>query len=131
MNETYTFNSTEPIYLQIMHSVRLGIVAGAWAPGSRVSPVRDLALQFGVNPNTMQRALSELERTGLLYSERTSGRFVTMDAELISGIQNDISSEEIRRFMQSMERLGYTPDQIRQRIVEVLKDSTDNKEESV
>ena len=131
MNETYTFNSTEPIYLQIMYSIRLGIVAGAWAPGSRVSPVRDLALQFGVNPNTMQRALSELERTGLLYSERTSGRFVTTDTGLISGIRNDISSEEIRRFMQSMERLGYTPDQIKQRIVEVMNAVNDNKEESV
>ena len=71
-----------PIYLQIIEKIKAKIISGEWRAGDRVPPVRELSLSFGVNPNTMQRSLSELEREGLLYSERTAGRFVTADENL-------------------------------------------------
>ena len=76
-----------PIYMQIMNNVREAIASGELAPGERVASVRELAGEFEVNPNTMQRALNELEREGLLVSERTSGRFVTKDAVLIGELK--------------------------------------------
>ena len=77
-----------PIYVQIMNSVKEAIAAGELRPSDRVPSVRELARDFEVNPNTMQRALNELEREGLLVSERTSGRFVTADRELIEQLKN-------------------------------------------
>ena len=73
-----------PIYQQLSRQIRLGIVSGEYAPGERLPPVRELALAAGVNPNTMQRAMTELEREGLVFPQRTAGRFVTEDAELIA-----------------------------------------------
>jgi GntR family transcriptional regulator len=75
----WQFNSEAPIYSQLIGQIRQGIVSGAFPPGERLASVRDLASEAGVNPNTMQRALTELERDGLVYSQRTAGRFVTED----------------------------------------------------
>lgn len=77
------FDSGAPIYTQIMNKIKLRILSGQWAAGERIPAVRELAVEFGVNPNTMQRSLSELERDGLLFSERTTGRYITRDAALI------------------------------------------------
>ncbi len=73
----WQFSNSAPIYTQLIGQIRAGIVSGALAPGERLPSVRDLAMEAGVNPNTMQRALTELERDGLVYSQRTSGRYVT------------------------------------------------------
>ena len=73
----WTFRSDLPIYTQLVDRFVQGIASGAMAPGARLSSVRDLATEAGVNPNTMQRALQELERQGLVYSQRTAGRYVT------------------------------------------------------
>ena len=81
------YNTYTPIYLQIMQNIKHAIVSGNWPPGGRVPPVRDLAASYQVNPNTMQRALTELEREGLVYSERTAGRFVTGDTGRIAGLR--------------------------------------------
>ena len=88
------------------------IVRGDWPPGSRVSAVRELALDAGVNPNTMQRALSELEREGLLYSERTSGRFVTRDEAVLKKLREDMSTRYIEDLFSQLERLGMSPEEI-------------------
>ena len=77
------YDENVPIYLQIMDRMKRRILTGDWQPGDRIPAVRDLAMAYGVNPNTMQRALSELEREGLLFSERTTGRFITRNSELI------------------------------------------------
>ena len=73
----WQFSNDAPIYAQLIRQIRAGIVSGAFSPGERLPSVRDLAMEAGVNPNTMQRALTELERDGLVYSQRTSGRYVT------------------------------------------------------
>ena len=75
----WNFDGNAPIYTQLVDQIKLGIVSGEWIPGQRVPAVRELAVEAGVNPNTMQRALQELERQGLMFSQRTSGRFVTED----------------------------------------------------
>lgn len=97
-----------PIYMQIMNKVREAIASGELAPGTRVASVRELAGEFEVNPNTMQRALNELEREGLLVSERTSGRFVTNDTNRISKLKIRMASETADRFRKEMTVLGYS-----------------------
>ena len=78
---SFEFDNNKPIYLQLVDIIKLKIISKELKPGSKLSSVRDMAQEFGVNPNTMQRALSELERENLLYSQRTSGRFVTDNEE--------------------------------------------------
>ena len=79
----WEFSNDAPIYTQLIQQIKVGIVAGVFPPGERLPSVRELATEAGVNPNTMQRALAELERDGLVYSQRTAGRFVTEDKEMI------------------------------------------------
>lgn len=112
MFEQNQYDTNVPIYLQIIEKIKHKIIAGEWNAGERVSPVRDLALEFGVNPNTMQRSLSELERDGLLYSERTSGRFITKDTALIASVRDTMAQEVILNFRRKMSRMGYTGEQI-------------------
>ena len=97
-----------PIYMQIMQKVREAIASGELAPGARVASVRELAGAFAVNPNTMQRALNELEREGLLVSERTSGRFVTKDSAQIDAMRRQLAEEAAARFRREMQTLGFS-----------------------
>ena len=101
------FQNDAPIYTQLVTHFRLGIASGDYTPGERLSSVRELALTAGVNPNTMQRALSELERDGLVHSQRTTGRFVTEDANMIETVKKELAQTYIRRFVAEMTRLGY------------------------
>ena len=102
------YDANVPIYLQLIEKIQRTIVRGEWPAGERIPPVRELALSFGVNPNTMQRALAEMERKGLLYSERTSGRFVTKDQEQILRLRDNLAKEILEDFLLRMEGLGYT-----------------------
>ncbi len=113
MFEGNQYDSNIPIYLQIMEKIKQRIVSGEWKPGERIPAVRELALEFGVNPNTMQRALSELEREGLLFSERTAGRFITRDSRLIEEIREQMAEDLISRFLTRMRRLGYSGEEVR------------------
>lgn len=96
-----------PIYAQLVEQIKQGIVSGGFPPGERLPSVRDLATEAGVNPNTMQRALAELERDGLVYSQRTAGRFVTEDREMIEQAKMGLARGQIQAFLESMSRLGY------------------------
>ena len=107
-----SFNENLPIYMQIMDKIRASIVSGELAAGQKVAPVRELAEDFGVNPNTMQRALAELDREGLLISERTSGRFVTKDMEKIDKARGEAAEQIVREFLRKMKSLGYSMEQI-------------------
>ena len=95
----WNLDSNLPIYPQIMERITMDIISGTYLPGSKLPSVRDLAQDAGVNPNTMQKALSELERTGLLYSQRTSGRFITEDLTMIEQTKNTIASEQVKEFL--------------------------------
>lgn len=112
MFEQNQYDTGVPIYLQIIEKIKHKIVAGEWSAGERMPPVRDLALEFGVNPNTMQRSLSELEREGLVFSERTVGRFITKDAALIASVRDIMAREVIADFRQKMTQMGYSNEQI-------------------
>ncbi|MBS7007586.1 GntR family transcriptional regulator [Anaerostipes sp.] len=101
-----------PIYLQLMEHIQGDILSGIYPLGGKLPSVRDLAADASVNPNTMQKALSELERIGLLYSQRTSGRFVTEDKKLIQSLQSSIAEKEISEFLKKMERYGLTREDI-------------------
>ena len=101
-----------PIYVQIMNRVREAVAAGELKPGDRVAPVREMAQDFEVNPNTMQRALNELEREGLLVSERTAGRFVTEDKELISRLRSEMAVDTVDAFRREMAALGYSDEEM-------------------
>lgn len=101
-----------PIYSQLIAQMEFAIACGHFAPGDRLPSVRDMAAEAGVNPNTMQRALQELERKGLVYAQRTSGRFITEDTKLIDSVRRSLADERIRMFLGSMEKLGYTKAEI-------------------
>lgn len=103
----WQFSNDAPIYTQLIAQIKIGIVAGAFPPGERLPSVRDLATEAGVNPNTMQRAMTELERDGLVYSQRTAGRFVTEDRAMIEAAKRSLAERHIKTFLEAMIRLGY------------------------
>ena len=108
----WDFKSSLPIYQQIVEVLELHIVSGGYPPGSRMPTVRDLALEAGVNPNTMQRALQQLERNGLVFSERTSGRFVTKDEEILRKLRLTLAHEYISQMYTSLQQLGMSQEEI-------------------
>lgn len=103
----WNLTSDRPIYAQLVEQIQLMIVSGIYPAGSRLPSVRDMAGEAAVNPNTMQRALAQLENEGILYSQRTSGRFVTEDVEKIMQTKSNLAKELVEEFMQRMNRLGY------------------------
>lgn len=107
---SWNLNSERPIYSQIMEHITLDIISGLYSTGAKLPSVRDLAQEAGVNPNTMQKALSELERTGLLFSQRTGGRFITEDSAMIEQVKNNLASEHIKEFLKKMKCIGFNKD---------------------
>ena len=108
----WQFSNDAPIYTQLIQQVKVGIVTGAFPPGERLPSVRDLATEAGVNPNTMQRALAELERDGLVYSQRTAGRFVTEDETMIQAAKRGLAQRHVKSFIEAMSRLGFRQEEI-------------------
>ena len=99
------FQSTQPIYLQIMEMIKKEIVSEKLLPQQQLPTVRDLALQYQVNPNTVQRALSELERLNLVKSDRTIGRFVTDDQSLIQSLKEQMIMDKVNTFVSELDQL--------------------------
>ncbi|WP_160692434.1 GntR family transcriptional regulator [Clostridium sp. C2-6-12] len=114
---SWNFNDERPIYLQLMEQIQLRIVSGIYKVGEKLPSVREMASDASVNPNTMQKALTELERTGLVYTQRTSGRFITEDSNMIKDIRNGLAKEQIQKFLFNMEKIGYT----KQEAIELIK----------
>ncbi|MDE6606695.1 MAG: GntR family transcriptional regulator [Lachnospiraceae bacterium] len=119
---TWTLNSDRPIYAQLVEKLKMQIVSGFYHPGDRLPSVRELAQEASVNPNTMQKAFSELERSGLIITQRTSGRMVTEDINMIKGIQLELAKENIKVFLENMKQLGYTEEEIVALINEITKE---------
>lgn len=113
----WNLQSDRPIYAQLVDQIQRIIVTGIFPAGSRLPSVRELAAEAAVNPNTMQRALVKLEEDGLLYTQRTSGRYVTEETERIMEVKRALAEELIQQFVENMNRLGYT----REQSVELLK----------
>lgn len=110
------FNNSVPIYLQIVSEIKKQIVSGKLIPGERIPSVRELALTYKVNPNTMQKALIELEENGLIKTERTNGKFVTEDENIINKIKNDYADNLTQNYLSEMISLGITKQEITERI---------------
>lgn len=123
----WNLDSSRPIYLQIIERVQMDIITGRYQPGDKLPSVRDLAQEAAVNPNTMQKALSELERSGLIYSQRTSGRFITEDKELIHQMKKELAAAEVSAFVAHMKQLGITPVEIRQLLAETIEEEENHE----
>ncbi|MBQ2603061.1 MAG: GntR family transcriptional regulator [Oscillospiraceae bacterium] len=108
----WIFRQDAPIYSQIIEGFKLSIASGELKPGEKLRSVRELAAWAGVNPNTMQRALSELEREGLVYAQRTSGRYVTEEENSVARVRRQLASERLSEFTAFMNRLGYAGEDI-------------------
>lgn len=104
----WILDGDRPIYAQIIDEIRMRIIAGIYAPGDKIPSVRELASEASVNPNTMQKALSELERGGLISTMRTSGRTVTEDKKMIEDMKNKLATEQITLFFEKMKQYGFS-----------------------
>lgn len=107
----YIFDNDRPIYIQLVEKLRLEIVSGKLKSGERLLSVRELALAAQVNPNTMQKALVELENEGLIYTERTNGKFVTDNQKLIEKIRKELAKEKVNNYLKDMKNIGITYDE--------------------
>lgn len=117
----WNLNSDRPIFMQLMEIIQLDIISGKYAPSDKLPSVRDLASEAAVNPNTMQKALSELERSGLVYTQRTSGRFITEDQTMIEQLKKSLAKEKIEQFLENMKQLGFQNEETITLITEILK----------
>lgn len=102
----YVFDNERPIYIQLVEMIRIDIVSGKFKKGKRLPSVRELALTMKVNPNTMQKALVELENEKLIYTERTNGKYVTENEELIENVKKELAQEKVNNYLNSMENIG-------------------------
>lgn len=119
---TWTLDKDSPIYLQLMERIQIDIISGRYNAGDKIPSVRDLALEASVNPNTMQKALSELERSGLVYSQRTSGRFITNDEKMLENMKIELARTHINEFFTKMKQLGFQEDETLIFIQEAIKE---------
>ena len=106
----WKFTGDRPIWQQLTEQLTLRILKGQYPPGERLPAVRELAAQAGVNPNTMQRALAQLEQEGLARADRTAGRLVTQDTEVLERVRRAEARTVIRQYLDAMAALGYNPD---------------------
>lgn len=108
----WEFKPDRPIYTQLVEQIAMMIFSDIYPPGSRLPPVREMAQEAAVNPNTMQRALAKLEEDGLIVTHRTSGRSVTEDESMIKKARNMLAMEQIEEFLEKMQKLGLTREEV-------------------
>lgn len=102
----YIFDNERPIYIQLVEMIRIDIVSNKYKKGEKLPSVRELALIMKVNPNTMQKALVELENEKLIYTERTNGKYITEDEKLIEKVKKELAREKVDNYLNSMESIG-------------------------
>lgn len=107
----WELTNDRPLYIQLIEQLKLLILSGEYEPGQQFPTVRDLALNANVNPNTMQRALSELERDGLLINGRTTGRKITSDASMIRTMREELALSKLRQLKTELNRLGLSSEE--------------------
>lgn len=120
----WNFHNNTPIYMQIIDEIKMQIISGRMKPGEKIPSVRDIAQEAGVNPNTVQRALTELEREALLYTQRTNGRYVTEDAEMIKRIRKEVAAQKMKETLEALLQIGYT----KQELEEIVSAYLEGKE---
>ena len=117
----WNLDNDRPIYLQLMERIQHDIISGVYKPGDKLPSVRDLAVEAAVNPNTMQKALSELVRCGLVYSQRTSGRFITDNTNMLKEMRTELAREHIQNFFEQMRKLGFSDEDTLEMIRNTIK----------
>ena len=109
---SWIIDNNRPVYIQLVEQLKFKIISGEFKTGKKIDSVRVLAQDAQVNPNTMQKALAELERQNLVFSKRTSGRFVTDNEELIKSMKEELAGKEIKNLKKNLERLGFSGEEI-------------------
>ena len=102
----FTFDNNIPIYIQLLEYMKIYLISGVFKCGDKLPSVRDFANTFKVNPNTMQKALSELESMNLIYTERTNGKYVTKDEKLIEKLKDEYAMTLANSYFQGMKKIG-------------------------
>ena len=102
----YIFDNDRPIYIQLVELIRIEIVSGKFKKGQKIPSVRELALIMKVNPNTMQKALVELENEQLIYTERTNGKYITENEKLIEKVKKELAKKIVNNYLNSMKNIG-------------------------
>lgn len=119
---SWIIDNNKPVYIQLVEQLKSKIISGEFKAGEKIDSVRSLAEDAQVNPNTMQRALSELERENLVFSKRTSGRFVTDDEEKIKSMRKEVANEEIKNLQVNLQRLGFSKEEIIDLVISNMKE---------
>ena len=114
----YNFDNERPIYIQLVEIIKIKIVSGKLKKGEKIPSVRELALIMKVNPNTIQKALTELESQKLIFTERTNGKYVTEDEKLIDVVKKELAKEKVNNYLNSMTAIGISLEES----IEYLKD---------
>lgn len=118
---SWELTSDRPIYLQLAEHIKIDIISGKYQPGSKIESVRELAIEASVNPNTMQKAMSYLEQTGLIYSNRTSGRFITEDEQKIISLKQSLADMYCTDFITKVRDIGYNDNDIKELVAHNLQ----------
>lgn len=105
---SWEFQDHLPIYAQLMDTLKRRIVTGRYLPGEKLPSVRELAAEAGINPNTVQRAFSELEREGLIYTQRATGKYVTENEADIKSAKQTLAKTQVADFLRAMQSLGFS-----------------------
>lgn len=121
---SWKFVNDRPIYMQLVEQMQLKILSGEYQAGQKLASVRDLAAEAAVNPNTMQKALAELEKGGLLYSERTTGRFITDDTDKITQIRRTYAEKSVLEFLEQMKGLGFDTEETIRLISGIIREES-------
>ena len=122
----WQIDNNRPVYIQLVEQLKVKIISGEIELDSKLDSVRSLAADAMVNPNTMQKALAELEREGFVYSKRTSGRFVTDNKELIENERKNLVKDNVKKTLDTLINLGYTNEEILNLVEEIFRE--DNNE---
>ena len=122
----WEFQDHLPIYAQLMDTLKRRIITGRYLPGEKLPSVRELAAEAGINPNTVQRAFSELEREGLIYTQRATGKYVTENADEIKSARRALAKTQVAEFLSNMQSLGYSVGDV----IVLLQSFNESEEES-
>ena len=112
------FDPLRPIWLQVMGEIETSIVTGARQPGEKLPGGRELAIQYGINPNTAARVYQELEKAGLCETRRGMGTYVTENTDRISALREEIARQAVEQFLKKIDALGIS----RQDAVRILQE---------
>ena len=123
---SWEFQDHLPIYAQLMDTLKRRIITARYLPGEKLPSVRELAAEAGINPNTVQRAFSELEREGLIYTQRATGKYVTENADEIKSARQALAKTQVAEFLSNMQSLGYSVGDV----IVLLQSFNESEEES-